>query len=129
MPVVIFGSPLHFKNFALLMLSLADAARARKYRDDQIPTRLPRGPLPTTSTSVSKSDIVNSLFLCESSQVENFFEFFVIARVVLRETNVADVQLDTFFLELVRLNSFARRAAPETTENFLSFFGERKIDE
>jgi hypothetical protein len=35
--------------------------------------------------------LVHSLFLCESSQVENFFEFFVVARVVLRETNVADV--------------------------------------
>src|SRR6266550_2399794 len=72
---------------------------------------------------------VHSVLLFESSQVENLFELFVVTRVVLRETNVADVKFNAFFLELVRLNSFARRAAPETTENFLSFFGQRKIDE
>ena len=128
MPVAIFVSPLHFKNCALSMLSLADAARARKYRDDQYLRAWP-GAIADHRHRSKVRHLVHSVLLCESSQVENFFEFFVIARVVLRETNVADVQLDASFLELVRLDSFTRGAAPETTKNFLSFFGKRKIDE
>ena len=49
--------------------------------------------------------------------------------IVFREADVADIQLDAFSLQIVRLNAFARRAAAEAAENFLAFFGKRKINE
>ena len=40
-------------------------------------------------------------------QTKNFFEFFVVTRVVLGETDVAHVKLDAFFLQFVRLDALA----------------------
>src|SRR5687767_13692566 len=64
-----------------------------------------------------------------SFQAEDVFELLVVARVILRQADVADVELDAFSLQNVRLDAFARRAAAEAAENFLAFFGKRKIDE
>src|SRR6185436_17178295 len=72
---------------------------------------------------------VGSRWFPASLQAEYVFEFLVIAGIVFREADVADVKLDAFSLQIVRLDAAARRAAPEAAQDLLPFFGERKVDE
>src|SRR5262249_9384621 len=85
----------------------------------------PAPPNPTTTISVSRSHIrlftqvERTLF-----QSENFHEFFVVARVILGQTDIADVELDPFSLEFIGLDPLAGRTSAEASKNFLPFFGE-----
>jgi hypothetical protein len=53
-----------------------------------------------------------------SFQAEDVFELLVVARVVLRQADVADVELDTFSLQIVRLDALRAELRPKPRRIF-----------
>src|SRR6266536_2926452 len=62
-------------------------------------------------------------------QSKDLSELLIVARVVFGQTDVANVKLHTFLLQVIGLDALAGRAPAEASKNLLPFLGEREVDE